>query len=243
MSNVQPPAEYAGLLGTIMEKVQQNLKAHDQLLPVAFLINLKKNKIDVVAANFADDAAKDFFAETVRQRASRFEAEAICFASEAWSLPEKYSTKEHMDRIYRVYGSLSNFPEREEIVMLSLQTHDGLWMATSRISTAKKGRKATGFKWMKSDGSDGRFTKLLPPKYATPEEVDTFLQLARYKMVEAGLDPDEKQGDRSLIQILESHSRNAPAARLTEEVLDALIQKFIKIRAGEEDGDSSPGAA
>lgn len=241
MQNQQPPAEYAGVIGNILDKVKHNLKAHDQLLSVAFLINLEQGKIELVAGEFDGEDAKDYFSETVRQRASRMQAEAICFVSEAWTLPEKYSTQEHIDRIRNVYGSISAFPEREEIVMVSLETHDGLWMARSGIAPAKKGRKPTGFSWVKADGMTGRFAHLLPPRYATPQQVSSFLQLARYKMVSVGLNPDTVMEEHSLIGLLEKHVRNAPAAKLTEEVIDALIAAYLKV--SRENGDAPPGAA
>lgn len=241
MHNQQPPAEYAGVISNVLDKVRHNLKVHDQLLSVAFLINLEQGKIELVAGEFDGEDAKDYFSETVRQRASRMQAEAICFVSEAWTLPEKYSTQEDIERIRKVYGSISEFPEREEIIMVSLETHDGMWMARSGIAPAKKGRKPTGFSWLKADGMTGRFAHLLPPRYASPQQVSTFLQLARYKMVAVGLNPDMVMEEHSLISLLEKHVRNAPASRLTEEVIDALIASYLKVVRDQ--GGESPGAA
>ena len=52
-----PPVKYVAILSNIIDKVQKNLKNHDQLLPVAFLFNEKK--MEVLASPMGDSEEKD----------------------------------------------------------------------------------------------------------------------------------------------------------------------------------------
>lgn len=229
MNNDQnrPPAKYVKFLSDIIEKAQQNLKNHTQLLPIAFLINHENKKTEIISSNFNDEHEKDYFAETVKQRASKIQADAICFLAESWTLPEKYHSKDMMDTIIKKYGTISNFPERKEIVMINLETNEGIWVGMSDLKLAKKGKKLVGFKWMKSPEIHGRFANLLPIKYANPQQIKEFIIKARNKLVKAGFDPDKIMDKNSIIQIIEKMIPNAPVNRLTDEMLDDFIQSLV----------------
>jgi hypothetical protein len=222
-----PPAKYTVFLNKIIEQAQQNLKNHSQLLPIAFLISHENKKTELVGSNFSDVNEKDYFAETVRQRASKIQADAICFLAESWTVPEKYQNKDMVESILQKYGQISNFPEKKEIVMINLETTDGLWIGMSDLKPAKKGKKIVGFKWMKSDNLHGRFANLLPVKYATPKQVKEFIEKARVKLVKAGFEPDAIMETRSIIQIMEEMIRQAPVNNLTDEMLDGFIRSLL----------------
>lgn len=223
----QPPAKYVSFLSKIIEQAQQNLKNHSQLSPVAFLISHASKKTEILGSGFSNPDEKDFFAETVKQRASKMQADAICFLAESWTLPQKYQTPDMVQSILKKYGSVSNFPERKEIVMINLETDEGVWVGMSDLKPAKKGKKMVGIKWQKSPELHGRFANLLPIKYASPQQVEEFIAKARTKLIDAGLEPDAIMEERSIIQIMDSMVRHAPLKNLTDEMLDDFIQTLL----------------
>jgi len=224
--NNHPPAKYVAILSDIIDKVQKNLKNYDQLLPVAFLLNTKK--IEVLALPMGNEDEKNYFAEVLKQRASRFDAEAVCFIAESWTLPEKYRGTDDFERIIKQYGSISNFPEKIEIIAITFETRDGTWTGMGDIKPAKKGRKMTGLTWIKAEIMGGRFAHLLPVKYATPQQVNEYISKARIKLIAAGFDPDAIMETRSIIQIMEEMIRHAPIESLTDEMLDKFIQSLVE---------------
>ncbi len=159
-----PPAKYVKFLNMVIEKMQQNLKNFPKLLPVAFLLNNETNKTQIIGMPFRNEEDKESCAAMLKDRAIEMQADAICFLSEAWTLPEKYRTKEMIDSILQQYGEIANFPERMEIVTIQLETYEGIWMATGSIREAKKGRKISGLRWMNANQAEGRFVHLLPSK-------------------------------------------------------------------------------
>lgn len=220
-----PPTKYVAILSDIIDQIQSNLKKHDQLVPLAYLLNQKE--MAIFASQFDDEKQKNYFSELIKQHASKINADAICFVAESWTLPEKYRNKADMTRILKQYGSISEFPERVEIIAISLETREGKWTGMGDIKPAKKGRKMTGLKWMKVEMMEGRFSHLLPVKYPTPQEVAAFMSKARTKLVAAGFDPDAIMEKKSIIQIMEEMTRHAPIERLTDEMLDSFIQTLV----------------
>lgn len=220
-----PPTRYVAILSDIIDKIQLNLKKYEQLHPVAFLLNEKK--MEIFASDFSNEKQKNYFAELLKQSARKMNADAVCFVAESWTLPDKYRTKEDMDRILKQYGSISEFPERVEIVAIMLETREGKWTGMADIKPAKKGRKMAGLSWMKADMMEGRFSHLLPVKYATPQEVTAFISKARTKLVAAGFDPDAIMDKKSIIQIMDEMTRHAPVENLTDEMLDGFIQSLV----------------
>jgi hypothetical protein len=221
-----PPAKYVAVLSDIIDKVQQNLKNHDQLLPVAFLLNDKK--MQIFGSTLDNETDKNYFAELLKQSASKMNADAICFVAESWTLPEKYRNREDTERILKQYGMISEFPEKIEIIAINLETREGTWTGMGDIRPAKKGRKMTGLTWMKSEIMEGRFTHLLPVKYPTPKQVKDFSSKAREKLLKFGFNPDAKIAKRSIIQIMEEMVRNTPVENLTDEMLDGFISDLVK---------------
>jgi hypothetical protein len=223
----QPPAKYVSFLSKIIKLAQQNLKNDSQLLPVAFLISHASKKTEILGSDFSNPEEKDFFAETVKQRANKMQADAICFLAESWTIPEKYQKPDMVQSILKKYGSVSNFPERKEIVLINLETNEGVWVGMSDLKPAKKGKKMVGIKWMKSPELQGRFANLLPVKYPTPKQIEEFIAKARVKFKVAGFDPDAIMEKRSIIQILESMIQKAPLNRLTDEMLNGFVQSMV----------------
>lgn len=227
-----PPLRYTNFLNHVVDKLQKNLKNSSQLVSVAFLINDENQKIEIIPLTFKDDAEKDYAVEIIKQRASKWKADAICMLSEGWALPTKYQNPEDTNRILNEYGQISNFPEKVDIVFLNLETREGLWTGIGHIKPAKKGRKISGFAWKKVSGMEGRFSNMLPVKYPTPTEVDNFVLKFREKFRKAGIDPDKIMQTKSAAQIVDALARQSPVEALNEDMIDYLIEK---IKNGEDD--------
>lgn len=225
-----PPA-YVPFLADLIEHTRKMVRKHDQLPPLAFLMRGGKLAGPVLAAEFPDDRAKDYFAETVRQAASRHRADGIAMVSETWTLPAV--DREEFERNRDKYKQIADHPNRVDSVMVKLETVDGDWIGVATIEPGQKGRKMGALRWMKPDGSAGRFSHLLPVQYATPAQVDAFVELIRAALRKAGVDPDYRFSDtgRTVLEPVIRHARQAPAKMLTQETADqmaACIAEFFR---------------
>lgn len=236
--NIHPPAKYVSLLNKIIEQIQKNLKSQEQLLPVAFLLNQESKKTEIIGLPFKNEEDKDYHAEMLRQKASRMQADAICFLSEAWTLPKKYTSKDMVKSILQKYGEIANFPEKVEIVIINFETHEGIWTGIADIKPAKKGRKMVGLHWTKAENIAGRFTHLLPVKYGTPEQIKIFIDKAREKLIAVGINPDEVLEKKSFVNIIEEIARQSPAENLNDEMLDYMISSILEASRRFKDGKS-----
>lgn len=168
----------ASLLATIspaLEAVQGNLKKDGKLVPVAFLISAEAGLVPITFTGHTDEQ-KDGWAHQISMAAGAFKATAICIAMESWSLKRQY-VHIHED-IRRKWGSLGAAPEsyRLDVVSLSIETPDELWVAQCPIrplgiSKRKKTFDLAGTQWQRFTEAAGRFTGLLPgSKLVNPQQ-------------------------------------------------------------------------
>lgn len=228
-----PPAAYTDLLADITRVARGELEAGKIQIVTAFLI--REGKVsDMIASPLEDDYVKDGFAEIVRQRASRTQADAIAMVSEAWSLPKEWTIPEKFAEHRSLYKHLADSPHKIDIVMLKFETYAGEWIgrAEVRSEAGSEARTFGDIEWAKVSGlSAGRFIGMLPVRYATPKHVDEFMALLRQKFGQAGYDPDkieiQIQADASdtltMSQVVEQQMRQMPADALTPGVIDTLL--------------------
>lgn len=221
----RPPAQYVAHIAHALDHARRILKSGDELMPAAFVINTARRTCLIVGGAFKSNDDKDYFAESVRQAASKHAADAVLMLSEVWSLHAK--DRDRYDAIRDQYGSLEHYPGRRDQLMVKLESRAGNWLGLADLLPAKKGRKPGGVQWFSSNDPDdrhsGRFSHLLPVIYATPDQVAAFLADARAKLAAAGIDGDAQLHRHSLLEILEAHVRQAPADKLTPDVVDSLI--------------------
>lgn len=206
-----PPALYAQTLAHIEEITRSIVNDGYDLKPAAFLLH---NGLlgDMISGEFDNVASKDKFTETVRQRASARKADAIVFVSEVWSLPPEWSTPERYAEFFKLYKQIADAPFKIEQLMLTVETYDGVWLGRSAITGTGPTRTFGPIEWADIGIVDGRFTKLLPVRYATPAQVSTFLESMRANLDQAGVDPNfQLPSGLTLIEQLAAHVRQAPA--------------------------------
>lgn len=86
----------------------------------------------------------------------------VIMVSEAWGLSRETSQEEVM-RITKTRESIANHPDRQDIVMLTLETREGFWVAQSPIkSLGGKARGVDDFQFLMMKQAEGRFTCFLP---------------------------------------------------------------------------------
>lgn len=221
-----PPANLDWLIGGLVDQVRQNLERDGHLAPVVFVIRTDKREIDVVSGSMGSTKEKDYIAEAVRQRARRMQADAICLVTEAWSLPPEDAP--HAQKICEQYGSLSSYPGRIEIVAISIETTDGVWMAQAPI-TRTQGKPSIELPtWYKAEASSGRFMHLLPVIHATPAEVDALLARIGERLVERGAPSDVAvMVVRKMEPMLRQAPRKAVAAFPLEEMVNKVVEDLV----------------
>lgn len=216
----------------LLDHIETFHRAHEKLLAAAgylhpFAVIFRGGDIkEILATAFFEEndmSDKDQFAEAMRQRCSRHDADAVCLMTEAYARTMDKGEE-------RGAGAVKDMPGRVEIVMYNLETRQGRWMGQAVI-TGKEGapRTLAKIRWMGPSGaSSGRFTGMLPTIYATPDQVMAYLAKAQRMLRELGVDPERKFATKSLTEILAEQFRQAPADRLTDAMLESFVKK-IKI--------------
>jgi len=105
---------------------------------------------------------KDLSAKLITELCKDCEADYVIMISEAWALSEKVSTEE-MERIVATRESIEHHPDRDDIVMITLETRQGYWFGKSLLKSL--GGKKRGFddiQFAMSKEIEGRFASFLP---------------------------------------------------------------------------------
>lgn len=160
------PQPLLASLAPALEAVQGNLKKDGKLVPVAFIVSPEAGVVPITFTG-SGDAEKDGWAHQISMAAAAFHASLICIAMESWSLKRQY-VHLHQD-IVRKFGSLGAAPEsyRLDVVSLSVETVDEIWVAQCPIrplgiSKKKKTFDLAGAQWQRFTQAGGRFTGLMP---------------------------------------------------------------------------------
>ena len=217
-----PPAAYAVLIEGMLQTARDTLRENELVPPCAMLL-LNGEVVDIIFAQFNDVRTKDQFAETVRQRASRFKPEAIATLTEAWGLPKEYQTREAMTAFREQYQAVSEAPFKIDILVLQLETYDGDWIGRAEVREADVGRTMGAMDWLKADHMGGRFTHFLPVRYGTPEQVEHALDVVRVVCEDAGFDVPQ-----DILAKLRPMMAQAPAENLSDENTVRMVAHMIR---------------
>jgi hypothetical protein len=117
--------------------------------------------------NMIDGIKKEVSAAILRAMAGEMKPDYAILVSEGYALPPTMPAKEQMALVEK-YGSVSDCPQREEIVFISLETPTGCWVACQPILQLEgKSRGFAEFKFEISQQASGRFTNFLPQQPGT----------------------------------------------------------------------------
>lgn len=121
---------YRAVLDEIIAGARSNLKRDGKLCATGFCGQISNQKIIVVPLSFADDESKMEAIAHLRAVARIEAADFVGMVHEAWALTKHAP---HHEEIIRKYGSISACPHRVEVVAISLETPNGVWMAMPRL--------------------------------------------------------------------------------------------------------------
>lgn len=127
--------------------------------PVTYVIESKSRLLVPVEMHMPDNVAKDISAALVRMTAKSIKADMTIMVTEAWSLSAADAAR-HAE-IVEQYGSIGEYPGKLDILMVTVQTRAGHWMARAPIETRGQARRCGELEVMRAEGAAGRFTNFL----------------------------------------------------------------------------------
>lgn len=161
------PDKYKDLVEQIFEGAKQNLEDEkvDQLVPIAFLVNMKKQEIRPVILNFIDNAHKDLSVINTREIALETETDVVIVVTEAWSLAQDINEKIDYKELLKKYGDVEHCPGSNEVVTFSIETPEGTWSGSAPIENMDNNvRKLGELTIFKPTFNSGKLTGFLPRK-------------------------------------------------------------------------------
>ncbi len=162
---MQIPERYRQKIDPLIAQARNLLEKGESLAALAFVGNLARNEVIPMVLDDGSEGAKDGSAHAIGLTAAMMEADFIFQLREAWMLPQKYIARH--EEIMEKYGSIGASPYAQDVVVFSLETTHGTWVATSFIKPKLPSRKRrtigpVAFEHMPE--VQGRFVGLLPGK-------------------------------------------------------------------------------
>lgn len=157
------PEKYHAYIEMVVSTARGFLSDGMELESIAFLGKFGVGFIPVPMDMGQKDASAAWIKEICRQTRPDF----VMMISEAWSL-SKETSEEEFARIAKSRESIVNHPNRQDIVMLTLETQEGFWLSQTpvRLLSDKK-REFDDPEFLFATLLEGRFTQFLPPERET----------------------------------------------------------------------------
>lgn len=157
------PDVYREAIAPLIGSARDIVEAGETLVTIAFVGNLARRALQVVAIDPVATRPKDEMVETIRATAVAQEADFIFTVMDAWALAPDQAHR--YDEIIARYGSIGDSPYRIDIVNFSLETYQGTWMAQTQIEAPEGGPRTFGEPaFRRYPRMAGRFVALLPGK-------------------------------------------------------------------------------
>jgi len=160
------PEAYRPVVEKIIGTMRKFLAEGEELHTFVFLAKFDGNFFPV-PMNTSSNRDKEASAYLVTLMSKEIKPDFMIFVSEAWAVMEETEPQE-IEKFLKEYKSLAEHPRRQDIVFLTLETRNGIWMGTSPIKSL--GGNQRGFDEMKfteSTDATGRFTHFLSPESNT----------------------------------------------------------------------------
>jgi hypothetical protein len=222
----QIPTKYIDFLNKIIDKIKQELRNDSSVQSFTFLINNENKSFEIFSGSWQTDEEKIEFSNNLRQQAKKMDADAVCFVSEAWTLTEKYKDRNSINTIFKKYGSVSNCPEKIEVVIISFETSDDVFVGISKIETIDKIKKLGDVKWTKPNSMEGKFANILPKKDSKFKDIKEFIARAKDKFIQNGIDPNGNIGSKSISQILEETIEQMSPLGFNDKLINRMIDSI-----------------
>jgi len=157
------PDSYRKIIDPLIAHARALLETGVELSPLAFVGNMGNKTIVPVVMDDTDDESKDFTARGIGITAEATDADYIFCIREAWQLAAKHA--DEYDKVIEKYGSIGASPYRQDVVVFTLETVHGTWIAMPPIKPklpSKKKRTIGAVEFVFTPEIEGRFTGLLP---------------------------------------------------------------------------------
>ena len=151
------PDECQRSLDAIVSTARRFLSEGKELQAMAFMGQF--------GAGFApipmDMANKDRSAAFITAICKCAKPDYVIMISEAWALSAQCIGAE-LERLAKTLESISNHPDRIDVVMITLETKEGNWIAQTPIKSLGGKRKMDDPEFLVFTGIEGRFASFLP---------------------------------------------------------------------------------
>lgn len=169
MSEPVIPPKIQNMLDKMMSNFEQVLAAGEEVEPFVFFGQIAERDVHVMPLQFGSEAQKNMLAAAIRQACARVQADFSMFVSEAWSLPSKVKGPGDKDPM-EGYSSISEHPDRVEVLTVNVETTQGCWMISREIQPTPDGKArhfVTQAQPVFSPRVEGRFAGFLPTPLAS----------------------------------------------------------------------------
>lgn len=159
------PDTYWKFVSPLIVTARDLLEKGESLSPFAFVGSFESAKCIPVMLQSTSIEAKDRSALAIEAAALTINADFVFVLMEAWSLRKDKLSR--MDAILDKYGSIGASPYAVDIVSMSLETRQGVWVAEVPIrpkGISKKKRTIGDPEFRHFTEAQGRFVNLLPMK-------------------------------------------------------------------------------
>lgn len=175
-----------------------------EVTPAIMLMNTTKALMRHPVMCMEGPEERDRMAQEARLLADEIDADLAIVVSEAWAQP--VANRAAMAALRAQYGdSIANMPDRQEILLLTVETAEHYWMGRAPITGAGLDRRCGEVQYEQSDNEPGRFTNFLCSA-ADKAALAATLAKARAALDAIGVDPDTQVryegARRRLIDIL-----------------------------------------
>lgn len=161
------PEAVEQIVASVFEQAKALHAAGEDIMPVAFLIQIDTGAFMPMGLPFHDDKEKHMAMMALRMMAEKMQSDCVIFMCEAWGATANAKNAEEAraesERIAQT-GNVRNQPGAYECLMLNVETYNGNWLGMAKLVGHGKTRsfEQPAFRYMQGGG--GMMMGYLPPR-------------------------------------------------------------------------------
>jgi hypothetical protein len=161
-----------------------------ELAPQIFVLNTAKGLMTSPTMRMGAPEERERMAQETRLLADDMDADIVILLSEAWA--QAVGSPAKMAALRAQYGGrIANMPDRQEILLLTVETVDHYWQGKAQITGTGLDRRCGDVRYVLGDDEHGRFTHFLASP-ADKAQLATTLANVRAILDAKGVNPDAK---------------------------------------------------
>ena len=221
------PPEVSNIIDLVVMEFRERMASGDEPAPHYYVLNYTTKWYKGGPTDMGSKSERPALAKKILDLSEALDADAAMLISEVWATPEGVSEDEAR-AMHEKYGGASKMPGRREMLMINLQTHDGVFMGLAPITGKGLDRRCGDFKVRKDTRPPSErneiFGHLLHSRVEVALRKELMDDFSR-KMTAANLDPHAPIGDKSPYQTISERLKAMPPGWLEE------VEKFGKGKA------------